>query len=111
MNQSNSYFLFIEHFNIMLKLYGFVLFISCVFANDYKLDRRDPEVGKFLALPLVIGFLVGLSLVVCGFGLWVKAEGFHVCSRTRAEQEKEYAVAFKTATKNQAQSLNESEKV
>merc|ERR1719150_1652796 len=32
-----------------------------------------------------------MSLVVCGFGIWVKAEGFTVCSKTRAEQEREFA--------------------
>jgi len=44
-----------------------------------------------MALPFVVGFIVGLAVVLCAFGIWCKAEGFEVCAKTRAEQEKEYA--------------------
>lgn len=63
------------------------LFCAIALAEDYQINRDDGLKASDWLLPVFIGVAVGLAMVMFGFLLWTKAEGFEVCAQSRAAAE------------------------
>jgi len=63
------------------------LLCAIALAEDYKINRDDGLKASDWLLPIFIGIAVGLAMVMLGFLLWTKAEGFEVCAQSRAAAE------------------------
>ena len=52
------------------------------------MDRsKKIEDDGWTAVPIVVGLVVGAAMVLIGFFVWKRAEGFEICKMSRRERE------------------------
>jgi len=71
----------------MQMLLAFLL-CAIAYAENYKINRNDGLKASDWLLPVFIGVAVGLAIIMFGFLVWTKVEGFAVCAHSRAEAER-----------------------